>query len=89
MNVLVTGIASFIGNAVAIALSQRGDIMRFIAILKNELGKTAIKEFLPMQAGNVPITWADTAALEKATSYCSKTSLEESIKYFAQWHLKH
>jgi len=64
------------------------DLMRFIEILENELGKTAIKEFLPMQAGDVPITWADTSALEKATGYCPKISLETGIKHFAKWYLE-
>jgi UDP-glucuronate 4-epimerase len=64
------------------------DLMRFIEILENELGKTAIKEFLPMQAGDVPVTWADTAALEKTTGYRPKISLETGIKHFAQWYLE-
>ena len=64
------------------------DLMRFIEILENELGRTAIKEFLPMQAGDVPVTWADTSALEKATGYSPKISLEMGIKYFAEWYLE-
>jgi len=64
------------------------DLMRFIEILEQELGKKAIKEFLPMQAGDVPVTWADTSALEKATGYCPKISLETGIKNFAKWYLE-
>jgi len=64
------------------------DLMRFVEILENELGKKAIKEFLEMQAGDVPITWADTSALEKATGYYPKTSLETGIKNFAKWYLE-
>ena len=71
------------------------DLMRFIEILYDELrkGKPEISplqmEFLPMQQGDVPATWADTAALEKAIGYSPKTSLEEGIKYFAQWYLEY
>ncbi|MCL2100841.1 MAG: NAD-dependent epimerase/dehydratase family protein [Fibromonadales bacterium] len=65
------------------------DLMRFIEILECELGKPAIKEFLPMQPGDVPVTWADTIALEKATGYCPKISLEEGIKHFARWYLNY
>jgi len=65
------------------------DLMRFIEILENELGKKAIKEFLPMQAGDVPVTWADTSALEKATGYSPKISLEMGIKHFAKWYLEY
>jgi len=64
------------------------DLRRFIEILEQELGKKAIKEFLEMQAGDVPITWADTSALEKATGYCPKISLETGIKNFAKWYLE-
>ncbi|MDR2583787.1 MAG: NAD-dependent epimerase/dehydratase family protein [Fibromonadaceae bacterium] len=64
------------------------DLMRFIEILENGLGKKAIKEFLPMQAGDVPVTWADTSALEKATGYRPKISLETGIKHFAEWYLE-
>jgi UDP-glucuronate 4-epimerase len=64
------------------------DLMRFIEILENELGKKAIKEFFEMQAGDVPITWADTSALEKVTGYCPKISLETGIKHFAEWYLE-
>ncbi|GBU23584.1 NAD-dependent epimerase [Fibrobacteria bacterium R8-3-H12] len=65
------------------------DLMRFIEILENELGKKAIKEFLEMQPGDVPITWADTSELEKATGYSPKTSLETGIKHFAKWYLEY
>jgi len=64
------------------------DLMRFIEILEQELGKKAIKEFLEMQAGDVPITWADTSALETATGYSPKISLETGIKNFAKWYLE-
>jgi UDP-glucuronate 4-epimerase len=63
------------------------DLMRFIEILENELGKKAIKEFLPMQPGDVPATFADTSALKEATGYSPKVSLEEGIKHFARWYL--
>jgi len=71
------------------------DLMRFIEILDTELrrGRPAClplqMEFLPMQPGDVPATWADTTALEKATGYRPKTSLEEGIKHFAKWHLEY
>ncbi|MDR2579571.1 MAG: NAD-dependent epimerase [Fibromonadaceae bacterium] len=65
------------------------DLMRFIEILENELGKTAIKEFLPMQPGDVPVTWADTAELEKVVGYKPKISLEQGVKEFAEWYGEH
>ena len=71
------------------------DLMRFIEILDTELRRgrpTCLPlqmEFLPMQPGDVPATWADTTALEKATGYRPKTSLEEGIKHFAKWYLEY
>jgi UDP-glucuronate 4-epimerase len=64
------------------------DLMHFVEVLENELGKSAIKEFLPMQAGDVTTTWADTAELEKAVGYKPKVSVEEGIKKFADWFKK-
>jgi len=65
------------------------ELLRFIEILEENLGTKAIKEMLPMQPGDVPATWADTTALEKATGYRPKTSLEEGIKHFAKWYLEY
>jgi len=62
------------------------DLMRFIEILENELGKSAIKEFLPMQPGDVPATWADTAELESLVGYKPKISLEHGVKEFTKWY---
>jgi UDP-glucuronate 4-epimerase len=66
------------------------DLMHFIEILYNELGsgKPLQKQMLPMQQGDVPITYADTTELEKAVGYKPKVSLEEGIKHFAHWYLE-
>ena len=61
-------------------------LMRFVEILENELEKSAIKEFLPMQLGDVPATWADTAELESMVGYKPKVSLEEGVRLFAEWY---
>jgi len=64
------------------------ELLRFIEILEENFGAKAIKEMLPMQAGDVPATWADTTALEKAVGYRPKTSLEEGVRAFARWYLE-
>jgi UDP-glucuronate 4-epimerase len=61
------------------------DLMRFIEILEDALGKKAIKEFLPMQPGDVPRTWADTADLERVVGYRPQVGLEEGVRRFAEW----
>lgn len=68
-----------IGNSKPIAL------MEFIAILEDCLGKKAIKKFMPMQDGDVKVTFADTAKLENATSYIAKTDLVRGIRFFIKW----
>lgn len=60
-------------------------LMNFIHILEKELGKTANKEFVGMQPGDVYQTWADTTKLSKDYGYTPYTSLEEGIKYFVEW----
>jgi UDP-glucuronate 4-epimerase len=61
------------------------DLMRFIEILEEALGKKAHKEFLPMQPGDVPRTWADTSELERVVGYKPQVSLEEGVRRFAEW----
>ena len=60
--------------------------MHFIEAIENELGKKAIKEFLPIQPGDVPTTFADVSDLIRDTGYQSSTSIEEGIRKFIQWY---
>lgn len=62
------------------------DLMTFIETIEKSAGKKAEKEFLPMQPGDVPVTWADTAELEADTGYRPKTGMEEGIPKFVEWY---
>tara|TARA_B100000989_G_scaffold59069_1_gene40237 strand:+ start:8234 stop:9253 length:1020 start_codon:yes stop_codon:yes gene_type:complete len=62
-------------------------LLNFIEILENELGKKAIKKFLPMQLGDVKETASDTTALQEWIDFCPDTSLRSGIKKFATWFL--
>ncbi len=62
------------------------NLINFIDILENELGVKAIKEYLPMQQGDVEETFADSKALEKWIKYKPKTELKEGIKIFSEWY---
>ena len=64
---------------------QLGD---FIAILEKHLGKTARKEFLPMQPGDVSQTYAEVSDLIEDYGYAPNTSIDEGLKRFVQWYLK-
>jgi UDP-glucuronate 4-epimerase len=60
--------------------------MRYIAAIEDALGKTAIKEFLPLQAGDVPDTYADVGDLVREFDYKPETQVEEGIKKFIEWY---
>ena len=61
-------------------------LMTYIEALEEALGITAIKEFLPMQPGDVPATAADTAALEAWTGFRPNTSVHEGVARFVAWY---
>ncbi len=58
----------------------------FIHSIEKSLGKTAIKEFLPMQSGDVIKTFADVADLEKRFDYHPSTPVAEGIAKFVNWY---
>ena len=62
------------------------DLMEYVRILEIELGKEARKEFLPLQPGDVPNTFANIDHLVKDTGYSPSTSVEEGIRKFAVWY---
>src|SRR5438045_871635 len=64
-------------------------LMDFIEAIENELGLKAEKEFLPLQPGDVPSTFADVADLITDTGYKTDTSVEEGVKKFIQWYKKY
>lgn len=71
-----------IGNGAPVSL------MEFIETLEGALGTVAVKNMLPMQAGDVPRTWADTHALN-ALGYQSKTSIKEGVRSFVDWYIEY
>ncbi len=62
------------------------ELMTYIETLEKHLGKTAEKNLLPLQPGDVPDTYADVADLIKDVDYKPSTSVDEGIKAFAQWY---
>ena len=61
-------------------------LMRYIEVLEKALGKTAVKEFLPRQAGDMDSTWADTSELEARTEFSPSVSIETGIERFVEWY---
>lgn len=60
----------------------------FIKAIEISLGKEAKKEFLPMQAGDVPQTWADVTEIEKL-GYKSNIEIDAGVKEFVDWYMKY
>jgi UDP-glucuronate 4-epimerase len=57
----------------------------FIETLESALGKSAIKNLLPMQPGDVPATYADIEELRDATGFTPSTPLEEGVRRYVAW----
>jgi len=62
------------------------ELMSFIEAIENEIGIEAKKNFLPIQVGDVPATYADVSSLEKAIGYKPKTSVKDGIHQFVKWY---
>ena len=69
-----------IGNSEAV------ELMDYIAALEKALGRTAEKEFLPLQPGDVPDTYADVSRLVQDVNYRPQTPVEEGIGKFVEWY---
>jgi UDP-glucuronate 4-epimerase len=61
-------------------------LMRYIEVLEECIGRKAVIEMLPMQAGDVPATMADVGALEKAVGFRPRTTVEEGVARFVAWY---
>ncbi len=66
--------------------NQPEKLLDFIGLLENAIGKTAQKEFLPMQAGDVKATYADTSALQAWVGFKPNTPLKEGVEKFVKWY---
>lgn len=74
------------------------NLLDFVQILQEELIRAGVlpedydfeahKELVPMQAGDVPVTYADTSALERDYGYRPSTSLREGLRHFAEWYAR-
>ena len=62
------------------------ELMRYIEVLEETLGKKAKKNMMPMQPGDVVATCADAADLESVTGFRPQISVEEGIKRFVEWY---
>lgn len=68
---------------------QPVDLMRFIQLIEESIGKKAEKNLLPMQDGDVKDTWADTTDLSIDVGYRPSTPIEVGVKRFVEWYLEY
>ena len=66
---------------------QPVELMRYIEVIEECLGKTAEKNLLPLQPGDVPDTYADTEDLVADVGYQPDTPIEVGVKNFIDWYL--
>ena len=64
-------------------------LLDLINSLENELGKKALRNYMPLQKGDVKMTLSDTTLLKKLTGYNPKTNLQLGIKNFLKWYLSY
>jgi UDP-glucuronate 4-epimerase len=66
---------------------QPVELMHYIEVLEDCLGRKAEKNLLPLQAGDVPDTWADVEDLVAATGYRPSTPVEVGVRNFVDWYV--
>ncbi len=69
-----------IGNGAPVPL------MDFVAAIETALGRTAVKNFMDMQPGDVPATWADARLIEALTGPLPRTEVAEGVARFVAWY---
>ena len=83
-------------NVYNIGNSNPENLLNFVTILEEELVRAGVlssdydfeshKELVPMQSGDVPVTYADTTPLEKDYGFKPNTSLRDGLRKFAEWY---
>ena len=72
---------------VNIGNSNKIKLINFIDAIEESLNKKAIRNYMPMQKGDVSKTWADASLLQKLTNYKPKTYYKDGIANFIKWYL--
>ncbi len=60
-------------------------LMDFIEAIEEAVGKKAIRNYMPMQMGDVPATWANNDLLQELTGYRPQTDFKDGIAHFVEW----
>jgi len=70
---------------VNIGNSDKVRLLDFVEAIEEELGQKAIRNYMPMQMGDVPATWANAELLQTLTGYKPQTDIKDGIREFVAW----
>ena len=73
-------------RVVNIGNSKPTHLLDFVGAFEKSIGIKAVKNLMPMQAGDVPATWADTSLLEELTGYKPNTDIPTGVQEFVAWY---
>lgn len=73
-------------RVVNIGNSEKVRLTDFIDAIERECGRSAIRNLMPMQTGDVPATWADATQLRALTGYAPATRFEDGVRAFVAWY---
>lgn len=91
---IVWGVLAAIDNPFPYEIFNLGnnnpvDLIKFIELIEESLGKKAEKNMMPLQPGDVPETYADIGKAKEMLGYEPKTGIEEGVKKFIKWYDLH
>ena len=73
-------------RVVNIGNSDTVRLLDFIDAIEAEIGRAAIRNYMPMQTGDVPATWADARLLQRLTGYRPETPVRDGVARFVAWY---
>lgn len=76
-------------RVVNIGNSRKERLSDFISAIEAATGRTAIRNDMPMQPGDVPATWADADLLQRLTGYRPQTAMRDGVARFVEWYRSH
>ena len=74
-------------RVVNIGNSNKVRLLDFVEAIEDCLGKKAIRNYMPMQLGDVPATWADASLLHALTGYRPETDFRDGVARFVEWYV--
>jgi UDP-glucuronate 4-epimerase len=73
-------------RVVNIGNSDKVRLTDFIDAIEAEIGKDAVRNYMPMQQGDVPATWADASLLQRLTGFSPQTPFRDGVAKFVAWY---